>query len=556
MKKIRLLIICFAAAGLLITSCNPDSLTNLNRNPDEIAELVPEYAFTAVVLESYPSQHNGLAQGMQYYATYKEIPAVGDKFYNFNNMIWDFNNTADGQNDGVGHTNVNNVYRLQMQRLKQITDKIGNGPENVNKLAACTILKVLVFHRMTDALGDLPYSEAMKGDANRTPKYDTQESIYRQMLSELDAALTSMDKGQPDVFGKADPFYAGNIDKWKKLGYTLMMRLGMRMSEVEPALAQEWVEKAATGGVMTENGDIAYLRYADITDQNNPRVNSMISGNFAAPGGDNVEGGKWAATFINHLKSTGDPRLYVLSVVWQPVGDPKTATEYTPDTVAANQRGMVNGSINSIPADFHTYSEPSLLYLNRAAPYIVLSPAEAYLLRAEAAVRGWSVNITAEEAYEKAVRAAMARWSLWPAVSPHSGDIRTSDVDAYLAKNPFTGTDEEKLQQIATQKWVSLFDDEREVWSNWRRVKWPVFNYANWDTDKEDPDNALVSYPANVTKGRMFRRFEFPLTEETLNGANLKEALDRQGFTREHVDQLQGRVWWDVDNGTGQSNLE
>ena len=325
-----------------------------------------------------------------------------------------------------------------------------------------------------------------------------------------------------------------------------MMRLGMRMSDVEPATAQLWVEKAAAGGVMTNFSDIAYIRYANVTGQMNPRVNTMINGDFTSPGGDNVEGSKWAAKFIDYLKNTGDPRLPVISVVWVPSNG-----SYTPDNKPEDQRGMINGSINSKPTDFDTYSEPSLLYLDRGSPIITMGPAEAYLLLAEADLRGWNVEITAEEAYNNAVKAAMAQWTLWPSVPPHSANIPTAAVDTYLANNPYlsNGTFAQQLEQISTQKWVSMLGDDYEVYSNWRRTKYPVFNYANWTA----PDGTKVSYPGNVTAGKMWRRFSLPTSERNVNPDNYFEAIKRQNFTEEQGDLLQGRMWWDLGPGTGQN---
>lgn len=61
------------------------------------------------------------------------------------------------------------------------------------------------------------------------------------------------------------------------------------------------LENAASGGVMTASTDIAYIRYPNVTGQFNPRAVTMISGDFASPGGDNVEGGKWSDKFIDQL---------------------------------------------------------------------------------------------------------------------------------------------------------------------------------------------------------------------------------------------------------------
>lgn len=528
LSKMSLSIMVLLAA-VTMPSCQKGSLTDINKNPDAITYVVPSYSFTAAALNSIPGQnYRALGQGLQYFSTYKEVPAVGDKFYNFNGTAATFD-----------------FYSIQWNRLLKLMESLKSA-DDVNKKAACEILRILAVHAQTDVIGDMPYSEAMKGLDNLKPKYDTQKNIYLAMLNELDNALKSMDVAKSNVFGSADPYFKGDVVKWKKFGYTLMLRLGMRMSDVDPATAKTWVEKAAQGGVMTSNADIAYIKFANVTGQFNPRSVTMISGDFASPGGDNVEGSKWSGKFIDHLKNTADPRLKVLSVVWVPSGG-----SYVPNNTAATQKGMVNGSINTKPVDFDSYSEPSLLFIDRAAPIITMGPAEAYLLLAEAALRGWSVGTTEQAAYENGVRAAMAQWSLWPTVAPHSGTIPAAEVDAYLAANPYpgAGTFDARLETISTQKWVSLLGDDYEVYSNWRRTKYPVFNYANW----KSPSGALISYPGNVTAGKMWRRFSLPLSERNTNNANYLEAIKRQNFTEQESDLLQGRMWWDVGPKTGQN---
>jgi hypothetical protein len=550
--NIKISRLMYGAGALLIAStiasCDTEALTDINKNPNAIDYPIAEYSFTEAVIKSVPGQsQRALAQGLQYMSTYKEVPAIGDKFYGFGGTAT--TGGTQGSFDVYQGTNTTTngitTSTRSWSRLKALLEQLP-GADNVNKRAAVEILRILLFHQRTDQMGDMPYSEAMKGNDNLKPKYDTQKSIYLAMLAELDAALTSMDPSKPNVFGNADPYFKGDVIKWKRFGYTLMARLGMRMSEVEPATAKTWVEKAAAGGLMSTFGDIAYIRHANVTGQMNPRVADMISGDFASPGGDNVEGSKWAAKFINYLKTTNDPRLPVLSVVWVPSG-----SSYTPDNTPASQKGMVNGSINTKPTDYDTYSEPSLVYIDRASPIITMGPAEAYLILAEGAARGWSVGTTAKAAYDNAVRQAMSQWALWPTVAPHNPNITTAQVDAYLAANPYVGgTLAQQLDQINTQKWVSLLGDDFEVWSNWRRIKYPVFNYANWTNTA----GQKVSYPGNVTAGKMFRRFSLPLAERNTNGVNYLEAIKRQNFTEEQTDLLQGRMWWDIGPATGQSN--
>ena len=507
-KFLKLLLV--SVIIVLISSCNKASLTDLNKNPNATETAVPDYLFTGAILATPAFNYSVLAEGMQYFSTYKEVPAIGDKFYSFNGTVAPFDS----------------FYVSKLNRLSQL-EALLQGPDDVNKNALVQILKVYEFHQLTDVAGDIPYSEALKGKANLTPKYDTQKDIYTDMLNKLDAAASALDPSKPS-FGNADLFYKGDVTKWRKFAYTLMLRLAMRLTNVDADMSRNWVQKAIAGGVITSDADIAKISYANVAGAQNPQVRSMLDGNYISPGGDNVEGGKYAATFIDYLKSTKDPRLGVISVVWVP-----TSTGYTADNSFNIQRGMVSGSLNTKPTDFDTYSEPSPLVVNVAAPIIILGPSEAYLLLAEAALRGWYSNLTAQQAYDKGVEAGMTQWALYPTVGNISGSISEDQINEYLSLNPYnsSGTFEQQLEQISTQKWVSLFGNDYEVYSNWRRTGYPVL--------------APVNYPGNVTGGKMFRRFSIPNSENLTNHENYLDALQRQGFAELNGDNLLTRVWWD-----------
>ncbi|MEO9005445.1 MAG: SusD/RagB family nutrient-binding outer membrane lipoprotein, partial [Ginsengibacter sp.] len=389
----------------------------MNKNPNATETAVPEYLFTGAILATPAFNYSVLAEGMQYFSTYKEVPAIGDKYYSFNGTVADFQG----------------YYTTKLNRLLQL-DSLLQGPDDVNKKAMIKILKVYEFHQLTDVAGDIPYSDALKGKGNLTPKYDTQKDIYLDMLSQLDAAANSFDASK-STFGSADLFYKGDVTKWKKFAYTLMLRLSMRLSNVDPVLSKEWSQKAITGGVMSSDADIARISYTNVSGGQNPQVRAMLDGNYISPGGDNVEGGKYAATFIDYLKNTHDPRLSVVSVVWVPTSP--GATTYTADNSFSIQKGMVSGILNTKPTDFDTYSEPSPLVVNVAAPIIILGPSEAYLLLAEAALRGWYNDLTAQQAYDKGVDAGMTQWALYPSVAPISGNITQDQINSYKLNNPY-----------------------------------------------------------------------------------------------------------------------
>ncbi|RAJ09252.1 SusD-like starch-binding protein associating with outer membrane [Arenibacter echinorum] len=494
-------------------SCDSD-LEALNKNPDVYGEIIPEYLFTKAQLDAVNVSYFGTAAltiggSMQQFATYKEVPAAGDKYFN------------DGYSKGYFST----IYPLAVNEIQEVILAVSEDTENINKHSMARIWRAYIFHHITDLYGDIPYSEAGKGVTEKiyTPKYDEQSFIYLDMLKELEEAANAFDSNKA-TFGSSDLLYGGNVDQWKKFAYSLMLRLGMRLTNVDSQLSETWVKKAIEGGVILENSDLAAIAYVDGSQvsSRNPIAQGLMNGDYINPQSvENVEGGKYAKTFIDHLKDTSDPRLNVLSVVWIDNG----SGLYVADTTTAIQTGMPNAAFNNRPENFATFSEPHPeTVLAYDSPLMIMTNAEMKLLIAEAAIRGWYTG-DAAVLYEEAVRAGMQQWSLYG----DAGVISDQHIDTYLTNNPFNaaGSFEEKMDQIQTQKWVTLFLDEYEIFANWRRTGYP--------------DLVPVNYPGNLTGGKIPTRFVLPDSESTINAANYKEALDRQGVG----DALTSTVWWD-----------
>lgn len=519
MKKL-LRLLYLAPVAMFLASCD-NGFEEMNVNPNASTEVVPGFLFTRAQLVTVSSNYVGAAYltiggSMQHFATYKEVPAAGDKYFNYgySNGSW----AAYGGDPASAGSVID---------IQQVIDAVSTNATDVNKLSAARIWRAYQFHRLTDLYGDIPYSEAGKAlsEQNYAPKYDEQSVIYADMLKELDESIKAFDASQA-TFGAADLIYGGDITKWKKFGYSLMLRLGMRLTQVDAAAAKSWVEKAIAGGVITDDADVATIAYVDgsITASRNFIASGLISTDYVTPGGDNVEGGKFAKTLIDHLKTTKDPRLNVISVVWT---KPTATSAYVADTSTALQQGMPNAAFNSLPGNFDTYSEPNPnTILKYNAPLLVFTSAESHLLLAEAAVRGWYKGATAEAEYKSAVTSGMKQWTLFGS----AGIISDAKIAAYLAANPYktAGTMDEQLEQIQTQKWVTLiFEDEYEIFSNWRRTGYPKLTPTN--------------YPGNLTGGKIPTRFVIPDSEELYNRDNFYEARTRQGGTN----TLSSMVWWD-----------
>jgi len=520
MKKfLRLLYL--APMALLFAACD-NGFEEMNVNPNASTAVVPGFLFTRAQLSTVSNNFTGAAYltiggSMQHFSTYKEVPAAGDKYFNYT-----YSTGSWSMYGGTDMTTQGSVIDIE-----QVISAVNTAPADINKLSVARIWRAYMFHRLTDMYGDIPYSQAGKAlsDKNYTPVYDQQSAIYANMLKELEEATAAFDPAQP-TFGTSDLMYGGDVTKWKKFGYSLMLRLGIRLTQVDPAMAKTWVQKAIAGGVIISDSDIATIAYVDgsVTASRNFIASGLISTDYVTPGGDNVEGGKLAKTLIDHLKTTRDPRLNVISIVWVPSADGKT---FTADTTTALQKGMPNAAFNSLPADFNSYSEPNPnTILKYNAPLLVFTSAEVHLLLAEAAVRGWYTTTTAQAEYNSAVTAGMKQWSLFG----NAGIISDARINAYISANPYktSGSVEEQIEQISTQKWVALFlEDEYEIFSNWRRTGYPKLTPTN--------------YPGNLTGGKIPTRFQIPDSEGTYNEANFIEARTRQGGTN----SLASVVWWD-----------
>jgi len=507
MKNRFYTVICCLLALLALQSCNK-GLEELNVNPDASSTVSPDFVFTKAQYDAVGNMITGLQGTMQYTTSYNDVASWGSKYI--------FNQGT------APYTVFSNAYPNEINEIGEVIRALEKEPMLVNKLAVAKIWRAYSFSKITDLYGDIPYSQAAQGYTKSLfkPTYDAQKDIYADLLSELEKSIALFDASKT-TFGSADLLYGGDITKWKKFAYSLMLRMGMRMTKADVTMAETWVKKAIAGGVILDDADMAkvpYLAAGQIINQN-PLAYWMLNSDYLkADGVSNPEGGKYYDTFINYLKKTNDPRLPVLSVVY--IGG-------KPSTDVSIQKGMPANIPNTKPTDFVTYSEPNqntVLKLN--SPMLVLSNAEVNFYLAEAALRGWYTAKTAAALYDQGVKAAMRQWSLYGA----DGVISQANIDAYATANALvaSATQAKQMEQIYTQFWVSIFPNSQEVFLNWRRTGYPALV----------PNN----YTGNITGGRIFRRMLYPATEENLNKENYTSAITRQG-----ENSFLTRMWLDKE---------
>ena len=360
----------------------------------------------------------------------------------------------------------------------------------VNQVAVAKILKAYFIWHITDRWGDVPYSEALKGRDNFTPKYDKQKDIYDSLFALLDQANAAIVPGNI----KNDIMFTGDINKWKRFGNTIHMLMALRLSKVDAIKGASEFNKALTNGIMGANGDnFAYPHLSDAANENY-WYNSFTR-----------LGRNWFAVskpIVDYMLPLNDPRL------------PAFANKNT----AGNYVGLPYGLPGSTTVVINNFSLLGSGIRLQNSPVYLVTYAQALFAKAEAAKLGWitGADVDAKINYDLAIEQSVRQWK-----NNDTTGLGQMRLNATVAYAPGTA-----IQQIATQRWVHLFLHGYEAWAEWRRTGYP----------------ALTAAPG--ANGDLIPRREgYPLIEASNNTDNYNAAV--AAFPYGGTDGLNTRVWWD-----------
>ena len=383
-------------------------------------------------------------------------------------------------------------YASVLQELKSAADIInadeGLAPEvQANQLAIITILEVHAFHNLIDAYGDAPYTQSLNSTEFPLPAYDTQESIYTDLVAKLRAANSSITAGAAS-FASGDIVYGGDMGAWKKMGNSLLMRIAMRMSNVNEAAAKDAITTIDAANLITDNADNAMFNFDANPDIANPLfVDAVINvrDDFSV-----------TTTLVDICNDLGDPRLAAFAAT-------NSAGEY---------QGMPPGIDDNTAFNQNTLtSRPSEAVRSATAPAVIIDAAEVHFMLAEAYQRGMLTG-DAAAAYAAGVTASMNYW----------GITDQAAIDAYVAANPYDAANYKEC--IGTQKWLAFYMNGPQAWAEWRRLGQPVLTTG--------PNTLLSEIPV---------RLPYPISEQTRNATELGKVDGGD------PNDISDRLWWDVD---------
>lgn len=390
---------------------------------------------------------------------------------------------------------------------------------NANQIAVAKILKSYIYWTVTDAWGDVPYSEALKGAGNLTPKFDKQEDIYFAMLKDLKDAVNGFDNGS---MPKGDIIYGGitnNDDRilaWKKLGNSVRMMMAMRLTNKYPAAggkaAVEFAD-AAAGPHITTNAENAVV-VGSAAFQNPWYLVYQTRDDYAS-----------SKTLGDVLAGLSDSRSTAF-------GTPGPTFPYglTRDLAIAYGNSVGNNQSRVLATSFRQPTSAT----------VVVPASLVLLVRAEAKERGWIAGGTAgaEADYNAAVTASYGQWGLTipagyltGAASYNAGAGVPGSIGAGAApydnfrassSNLQDAATGDKLKRIALQYWIAAFPNGNEGWSNQRRTGVPNLTETRFKT------------------GPFVTRYVYGNQDYGLNNANTTAAAAAIGGDKQDT-----KVWWD-----------
>lgn len=395
---------------------------------------------------------------------------------------------------------------------KELVTADGAG-RNATQIAISRILKSVAFSALTDIFGDVPYHSYGSDDPdfqalqqnpdNITPKYAPQEKIYADILNELkQSGDTLLRYSSENTFGSSDIIYGGNNLKWAKLAQSLRLRFATRLRKKDPSLYQTHFSDALAKGVFTSNADNAVFTYASAAPNEAPYYRATVTANrrdFAL-----------SLPFVDLLKGE-NPQL--------PVADPRLsryaalngAGSYTglPYGLTEAQAGSFPATVVSLPGA--TYSAPNY-------GEVLMEYAEVAFLIAEH--YNWR-----QSDYEAGVRASLAKWG-----------VPESEAAIYVAALPPANQ-----RNVLNQKYIALFGQFLEGWSDYRRTGFPDFLVKRGDTVFSGTINGeQVTYTFNPLfgDGGIPSRLYYPVKEQSVNLENYQAAVATQGN-----DVIETKLW-------------
>jgi hypothetical protein len=512
------------------TSC--EKYLDINENPNSFTSATPELVLPQAIVgsASLTSTFNttmGDISGQR---------ANGGGFGGFGDVVtyqWTSNN---GGYSGLWTASYDN-----MNDYEYVIRETKSDPKLAYSTSIARIMKAMGFARLVDQFNDIPYSEALKGNQNLTPKFDKGQDVYQDLVKQLDSAMIAITAAQanPEVSvpkSTADPMFGGNMDRWKQYANTLKLRLLVKMAgvpELQAVTGPAFASFDTSIGFLTTDAVVnpGYVK----TLKPNPTYNALGYTTAGATTQTSRIPTKWMYGFYNGIK-LNDPyrgaavyRNFPSSIVNQ-LGDESTGVPAAP----------ASGSSWSVLSDAND-SDAIGITKGPAAAQIVMTAAESYFLQAEAYARGY-LSGNAQAAFDNGILASFTylykdATNIVAAGKNPAADVaayKTDNAGNYLVDYSLAAGLEQRIEAIITQKYIALhMISNDEAFNEFRRTAYPVIVNGSLD-----PVRTFASRQSSSPReDKLPSRILYPQNEFNLNPTNVPTG----------VDQFNSRIFWDLN---------
>ena len=498
---------------------NVDPYGIVNPNPAYILPFIQE---TGAHVDSWPYQ-------------------VGDNLHSqlfcqyFSNTTTSFSSGRYGYNNAWVTDGYWTPYYTVLKHTKITKGMLETNPSYSNIYQIMRIVTASFTATATDTFGDIPYFTASEG--NSQSAYDSQKDIYYDIFKELTEAAEILAKNignitQEDCSGNKDIIYGGDIQKWIKFANSLRLRYALRLSFVDPAKAKAEGEAALKGLLLESNED-------------NAGVLITGNGNYGHPlyqisGWDGFCMSKAMENIFKNSSSVSDPRMPLLfgQARGYVTGDTEKQFGGTPNGMSVTEMAEKDNlpKNNSYCWGLQVYPDwnsRNVVPTNYKVPrrMELMNYAEVCLLKAEAALKGWAGAGDAKTNYENGIRASFEAFRTGVDATLYS----TSEDETYITSGSVqwneTASDETKLKQIITQKWIALYPNGNEAWAEFRRTGYPeLIPVLHSEESSINPAN-----------GEFIKKIRY-VDDEIRENPNASDP----SLNQNQGDGMNVRVWWDT----------
>lgn len=393
--------------------------------------------------------------------------------------------------------NYQDAYRL-IEATPVLPGAAVTQAQHNNQLAIIEIMSIYAWSNLVETYGDMPYTKALDFK-NPTPEYDDGLTIYKDLISRMDAALASMDPASPGMTTGYDNIYGGTAAgtvKWIKFGNSLKLRMGLMLADLDAAYAKTVIESAAPN--VFADGDKAAMTYLSASPNQNPYYTEL------------VVSGRSDFVITSVLIDAMQPTIPASTTLNVTSADPRLKF------YATLVEGVYKGGKQGSPNSYNSFSHVNPGLLSSTREILIMDYAETEFLLAEAIERGFTVSGTAEAHYNNAIASSIKYWG-----------GTAAEATAYLAQPSvaYTTAVGTWKQKIGTQVWLACFQRGMTGWTSFRRLDFPV----------------LVA-PAGHVEGidKVPTRYTFAVSEQTLNFTNYSAAAEHIGG-----DSPLTKLFWD-----------